>query len=114
MYSRADDPGWMLMKAILRQWISEAAAPIVIYPIPTPEHISEIASPAGYLRRFHELDDPPRVTVHDSLPDLHRYSLSERRGFRFDRDRHPTVAGHRAHAESLAPLIQSLVRAEAL
>lgn len=101
-YDRPDHPDWRLLEAILRQWIGEIAAPVVIFPIPLYQYVEGTASPAAYQARFGSLADPPRVTVHDPLPDLLAYPEPQRRAFRFERDCHPTPRGHRALAESLA------------
>jgi len=101
-YDQPDDPAWRLMRAILCQWIAEARAPVVVFPLPLYQHVEETASAAGYQARFSELADPPRVAVHDPLADLMRYDATTRRSFRFERDIHPTPAAHLALAASLA------------
>lgn len=107
-YNRAHSGDWLLLKAILTTWISEIAAPVIIMPIPLYHFIEEISDPRRYQARFAELDAPPRVMVHDPLPDLLRYASHERRGFRFEKDVHPTPAGHRALAQSLARRVATL------
>ena len=67
---------------------------------------------ANYQRRFAELSNLASVTVHDPLSDLVRYTPAERRAFRFDRDCHPTPAGHRALAASIAPAIEKALAIE--
>ncbi len=112
-YARSGHPAWQLMKRILLQWISEATVPVVICPIPLYQHIEQTASAAPYQARFHELHDPPRVTVHDPLPAFHRGSRTERCRLRFNHDPHLTPAGHRVLAASLAACIRSFVHEEA-
>ena len=106
-YQRAEEPSWLLMRAILERWAAESSTPMVVVPLPLAQHMDEVASPAGYRARFTELQRPPAITVHDPLPDLLRYPRVTRRGFRFPVDVHPTAEGHRALAESLAPAIRS-------
>jgi len=108
-YDRSDDPAWLLMRAILRRWIAEARAPVVVFPIPLYQHVEETASAAGYQARFAELADPPRVVVHDPLPYLMSDDLPTRRSFRFERDIHPTPAAHRKLAASLAEAVRPLL-----
>jgi hypothetical protein len=101
-YDRADHPDWRLMRAILSRWAGEAHAPVVVMPVPIYQYVEETASAAAYQERFRELGAELGVAVHDPLPDFHRVPKSERRQFRFERDVHPTAAGHRVLAESLA------------
>lgn len=112
-YESPNDPAWLLMKAILQQWVAELSTPAVLVTLPLYQHTEGMASPAHYRARFAELHDPPALTVHDTLSDLARYSRTERRAFRFAIDSHYTRAGHRAVAESLAPVIRAaMARAE--
>ncbi len=112
-YDRPTSPEWLLMRAILERWADEAAAPLLVMPIPMPQHVDGTASSKQCRRRFEELREHPRIAVHDPLPDLRRHPASVRRGFRHPLDPHPSPAGHRALAESLAPRIRALVRHEA-
>lgn len=104
-FERADHPDWLLMKAILQRWLDEIPTPVVICPIPLYQYIEETASPAAYQARFAELSQPPRVTVHDPLPDFQQVSKEERRGYRFELDCHLTPAAHEVLAHSLARCI---------
>jgi len=105
-YDRPDDPGWILMKAILLRWVSDASSPVIIHPIAPHHYVEGWASSVAFQTRFAELHDPPQVIVHDHLADLRRYSLDERRTFRFEQDRHLTASGHEVHARSLMKPIQ--------
>jgi hypothetical protein len=106
-YHRADDPRWILMKAILVQWIRECRAPVILFPIPLYHYVEEMASPNAYRERFKELGELDNVTIHDPLDEFLKRPMTERRALRFPLDPHPTLAGHEALAESLAPVIQS-------
>ena len=97
---------WLLMKAILRQWTSEIAKPVIIMPIPLYHYIEETASADGFRARFAELRDWPGVTLHDMMPDYYPIPRDERRLFRFEKDIHPTPAHHRFLAESLAKVVR--------
>jgi hypothetical protein len=108
-FDRPDHPDWLLMKAILERWIHEIPGPVVICPIPLYQYIEETASPAGYLERFNELAAPPRVVVHDPLPDFQRAPKAERRSYRFEKDCHLTPAAHEILAKSLARRIEPMM-----
>ena len=108
-YDRADSPPWVLMRAILEHWIAEHRGRVLLMPIPLYQYIEETASPAEYRARFGEVAAATGCFLHDPLDDLLRYSPGERRAFRFERDLHPTAAGHAALAASLAPVVESLL-----
>jgi carbamoyltransferase len=97
---------WLLMKAILRQWISEIEKPVIVMPIPLYHYIEETASADGFRARFAELRDWPQVTLHDVMPDYYLIRKEERRAFRFEKDIHPTPAHHRFLAQSLARAVR--------
>jgi carbamoyltransferase len=107
-----DDPNgceWLLMKAIFRKWIGELTKPVLIVPIPLYHYIEETASPEAYQARFSELRELEAVTMFDPIADYMSISKSERRGFRFEKDIHPTPAHHRFLAESMAKPIRELI-----
>lgn len=109
-----DDPSseaWLLMRAILDQWIGDSAAPVVLFPIPLYQHVEDTASADGYRARFAELAAPPRVQVHDPLPYFWKTPAASRRQFRFATDVHPTPAAHRVLAEALADVVRPRVHA---
>jgi lysophospholipase L1-like esterase len=108
-YNRADHPDWQLLRAILTRWITEADIPVLICPIPLYQYVEQTASPAGYRARFAELAAPPRVNVHDPLPDFWAVPRDQRRQFRFPQDPHPTPAAHQLLAQSLAQAITPLL-----
>jgi hypothetical protein len=108
-YNRPDNPDWLLMKAILRQWATEARRPLVVCPIPTHFHVEGIVSAKPYQRRFSELHDGEQLFVHDPLPDFHGLSPEERRACRFTSDPHFTPAAHAHLATSLARSLQPFV-----
>lgn len=109
-YERADHPDWRLLEAILHMWTAEVDVPVVLCPIPLYQHVEGTTSPAGYRARFQSLNEPPRVIVHDPLPDFRAHSPEDRRAFRFERDCHLTPAAHRVLAESLARCIEPLTK----
>ncbi len=109
-YRPADNPKWLLMRAILEKWISESPAPVVVMPIPLFPFVEGTSDPGFYQTRFRELATATGCVLHDPLSDLQSYSAAERRGFRFEKDVHLTPAGHAALAASLAPVVEQLVQ----
>jgi carbamoyltransferase len=108
-YDRPDHPDWRLLEAILRRWLGELTVPAVVCPLPLYQYVEGTASPAAYQARFRSLADPPRVSVHDPLPDFRAHPPAERRRFRFEHDVHPTPAAHRVLAASLAACLRPLL-----
>jgi hypothetical protein len=112
-YDSPATPAWRLMRAILEAWFRESKRPLLVLPIPLYQYVEGTASARSMQARFRELASPPHVEVHDPLPDLLAYPEQQRRAFRFPVDPHPTPAGHRALAESLARAIAPRLSKEA-
>ena len=108
-YDSANTEGWRLMRAILSEWIGKSRMPVVLMPLPLPQHLDGACDASGYQARFAELAAETACTLHDPLPAFMRYGAAERRGFRWQADIHFTPAGHRALADSLAPVLQRLL-----
>jgi len=111
-YDSGTTPAWRLMRAIIGQWVSSIGGKVLIMPIPLYHHVEELSDASPYQERFHEMAKELGCELHDPLPDLRRYSMAERRHFRFERDPHLTVEGHRALAASLAPVVERLLPRE--
>ena len=109
-YAAPDNPKWLVMRAILEEWIRESRAPVLLMPVPLFPFVEGSSDPAHYQARFREVAEATGCTLHDPLPDLQNYSPEERRAFRFDRDVHLTPAGHAALAASLAPVVKRILR----
>ncbi len=105
-YDDPQHPAWLVMRAILERWFSLARAPVVVFPLPLYQHVEETASADAYRARFAELARPPAVVVHDPLPYFWRHEKTARRGFRFEKDIHPTPAAHAVLAHALADAIR--------
>ena len=71
-YDSPENPDWLLLQAILVQWISEASKPVVVLPIPIYQFIEETAYSSACQTRFRELAQLTGVHVHDPLPDYHK------------------------------------------
>jgi lysophospholipase L1-like esterase len=108
-YDASDTPGWLLMRAILAQWVRAITTRVVIMPIPLYQHVEETSAASAYQERFRELAMELGCTLHDPLPDLLRYDTAQRRRFRFQTDGHPSPEGHAALARSLAPVIERVL-----
>ena len=108
-YNQADNPDWLLMKAVLTRWVQEHRGPVLLTPLPLHHYVEGTADASGYQARFRELAGALGCHFHDPLPDLLAYSAEARRGFRFEGDIHPTPAGHRALAESLRRAVAPLL-----
>lgn len=108
-YDSRHTPDWKLMRAILTQWVRAITRPVVIMPIPLPQHIDETCDASSYRARFTELATELGCTLHDPLPDLLRYNAAQRRRFRFETDPHFTPEGHEVLAHSLAPVLGKLL-----
>ncbi len=112
-YNHPENRDWRLLRAILKRWLDEIRVPAIVCPIPLYQYVEKTASAEAYRARFRSLHAPPRVRVHDPLPDFHRHTAAERRRFRFEHDCHLTPAAHRVLAESLAGCIGPLVERRA-
>lgn len=112
-YDSPDTEGWRLMRAILTQWVRALERPVVLMPLPLPQHIDGVCDAGGYRARFAELAAELGCTLHDPLPHFLKYSKAERRRLRWEQDIHFTPEGHRVLADSLAPVLRTLLGAAA-
>lgn len=109
-YDNAATPGWRLLRAILAQWIGASERPVVLMPLPLPQHLDQACDAGPYQARFAELAAELGCTLHDPLPALLAYDKAQRRRLRWETDIHFTPAGHQAIADSLAPVLADLLR----
>lgn len=110
-YNSPDHPGWLLMRAILLRWISEAKAPVILCPIPTFEHIFDTIGSQPFRDRFSELSAETGVPFIDLMPEFRKIDMETRRAMCFPTDDHPTVAGHEAFADLILPHLQAHLKA---
>ena len=108
-FDSPDTPGWLLMRAVLAQWVRAIGKNVMIMPLPFYQHVEGTSDPVPYQTRFRDLAAELGCALHDPLPDLLKYSAAERRAFRFRTDIHPTPEGHEALARSLAPAVEKLL-----
>lgn len=96
-------PAWRLQRAILRELVAEARAPVVLAPIPTFEHVDGTLAADPYLARFGEVAAEGHCELVNVLRRFFDEPRSVREQCRFARDPHPTALGHRLLAEDLLP-----------
>jgi lysophospholipase L1-like esterase len=108
-YDSPDTAGWRLMRAIITQWVRAIDRPVVLMPLPLPQHIDEVCDATGYQARFAELAAELDCTLHDPLPDFLSYAKAQRRRFRWEKDIHFTPEGHSVLTRSLVPVLEQLL-----
>ena len=113
-YSAPDGEGWQLMRAILAQWIRAQQRPVVLMPLPLPQHLDEVCDAGPYQQRFAELAGELGCVLHDPLPALLAYEAPTRRAFRWKQDIHFTPAGHQALAATLEPVVRRMLASSAV
>ncbi|WP_426176587.1 SGNH/GDSL hydrolase family protein [Massilia sp. TWR1-2-2] len=100
-YDSPSTPSWQLMRAILAQWVGAIDKPVLLMPLPLPQHLDQTCDASAYQARFTELSDELGCYLHDPLPDLLNIEPAERRRLRWPKDIHFTPTGHAALAQSL-------------
>ena len=111
-YDRADTPGWLLMRQILRQWIAASRSPVLLVPLPHDSSLSRLSDPSRYQARFRELAVETGCHLHDPLPQLLERTALERAAPWSDEYGHLTAEGHEAIAELLLPVVRGLMDAD--
>jgi carbamoyltransferase len=110
-YDSASHPDWLLMRALLTHWVTSLHRPVLLMPLPLPQHLDETCDPSGYQARFAELARDLGCRLHDPLPDLLRIPADERRRLRWEQDIHFTPSGHAALAASMQPVLSDMLQA---
>lgn len=108
-YDDPKGPDWVLMRAVLLEWIRQVPQPVLLVPFPVFQYVEGTADPDHCVACFREAAAEAPCRLHDMLPDLHAYSPEQRRALRFPVDIHPSPAGHEAVARSLAPVVERLL-----
>lgn len=107
-YNSPDNPAWIILRAILEEWIDNHSTPVLLMVIPQDQFIRGLADPSSYQERFRELASRSKFVFHDPLPDLLNYPMDERGKFRLQ-DFHYSSSGHTALATSLVPIVSSIL-----
>lgn len=108
-YNSPHNPAWIILCAILDEWIDNHSKPVLLMVIPQDQYIRGFADPSPYQARFREFASRSKCTFYDPLPELLRYPIEEREKFRLQ-DYHYTSMGHAALAASMTPIVRSLLR----
>lgn len=108
-YNRANNPTWQVMMKILEEWISNQPKRMLLMPVPLYQHLEGMSDPSHYQARFREVVDATGCLFYDPLSDLLKYSLGQRRKFRYKKDVHFTPEGHAALADCLTPVLKGLL-----
>ncbi|MCS7466762.1 hypothetical protein NZK35_08915 [Stieleria sp. ICT_E10.1] len=100
--------GWLLMEAILHQFIAEASPlPIIIFPIPTRDFYLVGMEPV-YQTLFEKLDDPQNnVHVGDVSTVLSKLPYQDRLKLSFEQGGHFTPYANRLVAEQMDQFLSS-------
>ena len=109
-YDSPDNSNWILLRALLETWIRGSRVPVLVFPVPMFPFVEQTSDPGSYQARYQELAAATGCYLHDPLPDLWKFSPEDRRAFRFKTDSHISPKGHRALADSLAPVVERIMR----
>lgn len=107
-YDSRRNYAWLLMRAILKNWISNHTEPVILMPIPLYHHVMKLSDPSNYIKRLNELASASGCLFHNPLPDLLMYPKRKRGRFYFEQDGHLTPEGHIAIAKSLASTLENI------
>lgn len=107
-YASEGSPGWQLMQAILKRFLSGASPkPVMIVPIPSYYFSVHRLAPV-YQKLYGKLEAPSEnVHVADITTPLLKLSRKERIGLTFKHDGHFCQNGHRKVAELISEEIRS-------
>lgn len=108
-YDDPNNPAWLLMRAILKEWIINHKQPVLLIPIPFYHHVMGICDAKPYQSRMHEVASDAGGILYDPLRDFIKYPRKERSSFYFETDSHLTPKGHGAIATPLTPVIEKLL-----
>jgi len=108
-YNTPDTPGWLLMRAILKNWIASSKAPVLLVPLPHDSSLTGLSDPRGYQARFRELSAETGCQLYDPLPGLLKLAAHDRHTLWSDVYGHFSVRGQASIAELLGPVVQGLM-----
>jgi hypothetical protein len=108
-YDQADNPAWQVMRAIILDWVTNSAAPVLLVPLPRFIYVKEQTSPEFYRLRFREVAAEAKCRLYDPLTDLLTSPMEERRKMYF-LEGHLTPFGQKHMAEFIAPHVQNALQ----
>ncbi len=113
-YDDPRHPAWLVMSALLAQWIREHPRPVAVIPIPLYHYVAGLADPSKYQERLRGAAEAAGGAFFDPLPCLLRFSPAERRSFYYPQDGHLTKAGHEALSGCLSAFLENHLPARSL
>lgn len=105
-YASARNPAWLLMSALVREWIQGHPGPTLLVPLPFYHYVAGLSDARPYQARFRELADALGCGYLDPLPQLQAQSKEVIRRMYFEKDGHLTVEGHAVVAAVLKPAVE--------
>lgn len=108
-YDRPDTSGWLLMRAILKEWITASRTPVLLVPLPHDSSLFGLSDPSKYQARFRELSVETGCNLYDPLPELLKLTANERHSLWSDAYGHLSAKGHESIAGLLLPVVQGLM-----
>lgn len=106
-YASARNPAWLLLAALIREWIEAHAGPALVVPLPFYHYVAGLSDARPYQARFRELAATLDCAFFDPLPALQAAGKDAIRRMYFENDGHLTAEGHAAVAAALAPAVAS-------
>lgn len=110
-----DDPNgspWRVMRAIIREWVTNHNRPVLLIPIPLYHYVAGMAGATVYQERLREAVTSAGGHFEDPLSGLMHHSDEQRRNFFYHgSDGHLTKLGHEAMAACVAPAVEALLNA---
>jgi len=104
-YDDPKHPSWVVMQALIQEWIRHHPKPVLLFPIPLHHHVYELASAKSYQQRLRGATESAGGRFADPLAGLQAYPMEERLRMFYPGDTHLTKAGHEAVAQVMAPIL---------
>lgn len=101
---------WQLMRSILMKWFSELGKPLLLIPLPLHQYIEDESDYTHIAKRFGEFRGIENLFLFDPINELRKYSLEDRRRFRFEHDEHPSPFGHEVLATIFKPRLEEILK----
>jgi hypothetical protein len=105
-YNSADEPSWLLLRAVLLHWIRVSRTPVLIVPLPIEAALKHESDARPCQARFRELARDAACHLYDPLPDLLTLSDEARAALWSPAYGHFSGEGHALLATLLAPVVQ--------